>query len=640
MLPLLQRPSGPEMSTAITGRKIRAVGVASLDTVVRLGSDGSIYMRSPRPLGPYPSSITERLEYWADRTPARVFLAQRGDAGAWRTVTYAEALASVRSLAQALLDRGLSAERPVAILSGNSIEHGLLALACMHAGVLYAPIATAYSLQAREFTALAHVVDLLRPTLVFAAEGRVYERALDAVAPAGVEIVAVSAPEARAFTPWADLVNTSATVAVDRAHAAVGPDTIAKILFTSGSTGRPKGVLNTQRMLCANQEMVRSVLTFLADEPPVLCDWLPWNHTAGGNHNFGLVLYNGGSLYIDEGRPTPAGIGATVRNLRDVAVTAHFGVPRSYEMLMPFLRTDAALRARFFSELKLLFYAAAGLGQRFFDELRDLAVQTCGEEILWMTGFGATETAPFALSTGSEGARAGLLGLPAPGLELKLAPVGSKLEARLRGPSITPGYWRQQPMTRAAFDEEGYYRLGDAMRFVDPAEPAQGLLFDGRLAEDFKLSSGTWVSVGPLRAKLLAAADGYAQDVVIAAPDRAFVAALIFPNVPLCRDLCRDLDPETPTGAIVDHPAVRARFQSALDEVASHGTGSSTILERAILLDEPPSIDAREITDKGSINQQAVLQNRAGLVEELYVDPTSVRVLLASAGSRSVTARE
>jgi feruloyl-CoA synthase len=620
----------------VTGRKIRDVAVASLETVVRFGADGSIYMRSPEVLGSYPANITERLEYWADRTPTRVFLAQRGDAGAWRTVTYREALAIVRALAQALLDRKLSAERPVAILSGNSIEHGLLALACLHVGVMYAPIATAYSLQMREFAALGHVFEILCPGLVLAVEGHLYERALDAVAPSGVELVGVIPPERRRFTPWSDLVNTGVTGEVDRARATVGPDTIAKVLFTSGSTGRPKGVVNTQRMLCANQEMIRRVLTFLANDPPILCDWLPWNHTAGGNHNFGLVLYNGGTLYIDEGRPTPTGIEATVRNLRDVAVTAHFGVPRSYEMLMPFLRTDAALRARFFSDLKLLFYAAAGLSQRFFDELRDLAVQTCGEEILWMTGFGATETAPFALSTGSDGASAGLLGLPAPGLELKLAAVGSKLEARLRGPSITPGYWRQPLLTDAAFDEEGYYRLGDAMRFVDPLEPARGLLFDGRLAEDFKLSSGTWVSVGPLRAKVLAASGGYAQDAVIAAPDRAFVAALIFPDIGRCRDLCHDLDPAAPVRAVVDHPAVRSRFRSVLDAIADQGTGSSTIVERAIVLDEPPSIDAREITDKGSINQKAVLQHRSDLVQQLYADLPSDHVLIAaSAGTRS-----
>jgi feruloyl-CoA synthase len=617
-----------------SGRPIRPVRIAPLATSIRHGSDGSIYMRSTMPLGDWPARITEPLEQWAGRAPERVFLAQR-DGDGWRTVTYAEALTHVRALAQALLDRAVSSDRPVAILSGNGIDHALLALACMHVGVLYAPIAPAYSLQTREFSALSHVFDLLRPGLVFAAEGHLYERALDAVMPSDAELVTVAPPNHRAATAFGDLLATPVSHAVDRARDRVGPDTIAKLLFTSGSTGRPKGVLNTQRMLCANQEMIRSVLQFLADEPPVLCDWLPWNHTAGGNHNFGLVLYNGGTLYIDEGRATPAGIETTVRNLRDVAVTAHFGVPRSYEMLLPYLRRDDALRERFFSKLKLLFYAAAGLSQRFFDELRDLAIRTSGEEILWMTGFGATETAPFALSTGAEGASSGLVGLPAPGLELKLARVGSKLEARLRGPSITPGYWRQPELTAAAFDDEGYYRLGDAMRFVDPQAPAKGLLFDGRLAEDFKLSSGTWVSVGPLRSRVLAAAEGLMRDVVIAAPDREFVGALIFPNIDLCRELCGDAGANATDRALLDHPVVRRRFQQILDDLARCGTGTSTIVARAILLDEPPSMDAREITDKGSINQKAVLLNRAALVEELYGETRSPRVLAMTSGEMS-----
>ena len=614
-----------------TGRRIRPVRIASLDAIVRTAPDGSVYLRSPTPLGSYPTRIAEPLEYWADRAPDRVFLAQRDQAGAWRTLTYEEARAKVRCLAQALLARGLSADRPVAILSGNSIEHGLLALGCMYVGVPYAPIATAYSLQAREYSALGHVFGLLRPGLVFAAEGDRYERALRSVLSPDIELV-VAAPitaDLRA-TPFTELENTAVTDAVDAARDSVGLDTIAKILFTSGSTGRPKGVINTQRMLCANQEMIRSVMPFLTDDPPVLCDWLPWNHTAGGNHNFGLVLFNGGTMYIDEGRPVPGVIAATVRNLSDISVTAHFGVPRSYEMLMPYLRADEALRVRFFSKLKLLFYAAAGLSQRFFDELREMAIQTCGEEILWMTGFGATETAPFALSTGREGASSGLLGLPAPGLELKLAPVGAKLEARLRGPSITPGYWRQHELTRAAYDEEGFYRLGDAMRFVDPADPARGLLFDGRFAEDFKLSSGTWVSVGPLRAKFLAAAEGCAQDVVIAGPDREFVSALIFPNLAVCRGLSADLGDAAPVRAVLDHPDVRATFRAALDAVARGSTGSSTLVVRALLLEEPPSIDAREITDKGSINQKAVLEHRSVLVEELYASSESPRTISVS----------
>jgi feruloyl-CoA synthase len=602
-------------------------------------------MLSRHRLGAYPNSITDRLEHWAVRAPDRTFLAQRDDRGSWHRISYAETLTRVRRLSQALLDRKLSSDRPVIILSGNGIEHALLAMAAMFCGVIYAPIAPAYSLQAKDFATLAQIFDRLQPGLVFAAEGAAFERALSRVLPPGVElVVSASAPGTLAATPFAELDATRATSAVDEAHANVGPDTIAKILFTSGSTGHPKGVINTQRMLCANQEMIRTVMTFLTEEPPVLCDWLPWNHTAGGNHNFGLVLYNGGTLYIDEGRPTPAGIEITVRNLREIAAVAHFTVPRTYEMLMPYLRADAELRQRFFSKLKLLFYAAAGLSQRFFDELSQMAVETCGEDILWLTGFGATETAPFALSTGPEGASAGLIGLPPPGMELKLAQVGSKIEARVRGPNVTPGYWRDEALTRAAFDEERFYRLGDAMRFVDPTDPTKGLVFDGRLAEDFKLSSGTWVSVGPLRSRFLARAGGYAQDVVIAAPERDFVGALIVPNLLMCAALCHAVTDVanhvvdghmTPARTILEDPRVRERFQGLLDDLAREGTGSSTYVARAILLDEPPSIDAREITDKGSLNQKAVLQNRSGLVDELYAAVASPRVISVTSDVRS-----
>jgi feruloyl-CoA synthase len=607
-------------------RRIRAVSLAPANIIVVHGAGRTVYMQSRQRLGAYPSRITERLEHWADRAPDRIFLAQRDETGSWRRVSYADALARVRRLSQALLDRGLSSDRPVIILSGNSIEHGLLALAAMFSGVLYTPVAPAYSLQAKDFGTLKQIFERVQPGLVFAAEGAAFDRALGQVLPKDVELVTAT-PGSIPATPFAALETASATSAVDEANARVGPDTIAKILFTSGSTGRPKGVVNTQRMLCANQEMIRTVLTFLTEEPPVLCDWLPWNHTAGGNHNFGLVLFNGGTLYIDEGRPTPAGIETTVRNLREVAAVAHFTVPRTYEMLMPHLRADAELRDRFFSRLKILFYAAAGLSQRFFDELSQMAVQSCGEDILWMTGFGATETAPFALSTGSEGASAGLVGVPAPGMELKLTPVGSKIEARVRGPNITPGYWRDETLTSAAFDEEGFYRLGDAMRFVDPSDPAKGLVFDGRLAEDFKLSSGTWVSVGPLRSRILARAGGYAQDVVIAAPDRDFVGALIFPNLLACATLCPDLGIDASARAMVTDVRVRERFQSVLEDLARESTGGSTFVARALLLDEPPSIDAREITDKGSLNQKMVLQNRAALVDELYAPVPSPRVL-------------
>jgi feruloyl-CoA synthase len=616
-------------------RHVRAVRIAPSDAVVRHGTNGSIYMRAATPLGPYQTRITDSLDYWAEHAPDRPFLAQRERAAAagptcdgWRSVTYGDALGRVRRIAQALIDRKLSIDRPIVILSGNGIEHGLLALAAMYAGVPYAPIAPAYSLQATEYSALQRVFERVEPALVFTENGTAYERALRAVLTDRTELVVSGSPGERRATPFAELESRPATPAVDAAKHRVTGDTVAKILFTSGSTGRPKGVINTQRMLCSNQEMIRSVLTFLADEPPVICDWSPWNHTAGGNHNFGLVLRNGGTLYIDEGKPTPALFATTLRNLREVPCTAHFAVPRLYEMLMPHLRSDAVLRETFFQRLKLLFYAAAGLGQRFWDELRDVAIEACGEEILIMTGFGATETAPFAFTTGTLNAFAGLVGLPAPGLEVKLTPSESKMEARVRGPNVTPGYWRDRALTAAGFDDEGFYRLGDAMEFADPDDPRQGLVFNGRLAEDFKLSTGTWVSVGPLRARILAQAAGLAQDVVIGGHDRDFVTALVFPNLPLCREMT-GADPDTPARTILSHPVIVSRFTDVFTTLATTSTGSSTFVARAIVLEDPPSMDAREVTDKGSINQKAVLAHRAALVEELYSASASPRVLIA-----------
>jgi feruloyl-CoA synthase len=630
---------------APNARRVRPVRIADNVAEVRHASDGTIYMRSTRSIEPYALRLTDRLEHWAAEAPDRVFLAQRPAPApgqspetvtGWRTVTYREALDQVRRLAQGLIDRKLSRDRTVVILSGNSIEHGLLALAAMYAGVPYAPIAPAYSLQANEYGTLRQVFERMKPGLVFAAEGALFERALSAALPAGVElVVSSSAPAALPSTSFQAL-QAVPTPAVNAARDAVNGDTVAKVLFTSGSTGRPKGVMNTQRMLCSNQVMIRSHFEFLTEEPPVLCCWLPWNHTAGGNHNFGIVLYNGGSLYIDEGKPTPQHFALTLRNLREISAVAHFTVPRTYEMLLPHLRKDAALRDTFYRRLKIYFYAAAGLGQKFWDELRDLAVDACGEELAFITGFGATETAPFALCTGPTGARAGWLGLPVPGLELKLTPVGGKREARVKGPNVTPGYWADEALTAAAFDDEGYYKTGDAMEFVDPDDPGKGLIFDGRLAEDFKLSTGTWVSVGPLRARIVAQGRGLVQDVVIAGHDRNFASALVFPNLGRCRDAA-GLGPDVAAADVLAHAAVRERFQDMFDTLAAESTGSSTFVSRAVILDVPPSLDAKEITDKGSINQKAVLQHRAAVVEDLYADTPSNRVLQAARQTSSTS---
>jgi feruloyl-CoA synthase len=591
-------------------------GVSTPDVEVRAGRDGAFYLRDRRPLERYPVRVTDWLDDWAARAPDRTLLAERNTEGGWAHLTYAGALSRVRSLAQALVDRRLSADRPVLILSGNGLEHALLALAAMYAGVLYAPVSPAYSLQSRDLSLLKEIASLMRPGLVFAAGSAAYERALDVIGP-DVEVV----------TSLAELRSAPDGSALDAARMTVGPDTIAKILFTSGSTGRPKGVINTQRMLCSNQAMLRMVFPFLSAEPPILCDWLPWHHTAGGNHNFGLVLANGGTLYIDNGRPTPDGIEAMARNIGDVAPTAHFTVPRTYEALLPYLKSDDRLRSQFFRRLRLFFYAAAGLNARYFDDLQALAVQTTGRELLWVTGLGSTETAPFAVCTGSAGAHAGFVGFPVPGVDLKLAPEGPKLEARVRGPNVTPGYWRSETLTSAAFDDEGYYRMGDALRPVDPIDLSKGLMFDGRLTEDFKLSSGTWVSVGPLRARLLLRLSPYVQDAVIAAPDRAFVGALLFPNATACRRLCSDLSFEAPFSSVLARPELRDRFARLLAEMAAESPASSTHIARAILVDDAPSIDLGEVTDKGSLNQQKILQSRATLVEELYAASPSSRTI-------------
>ena len=615
---------------ALDRAPLRAVKLGPADTVVERRGDGAILMRSPHPLSPYPRMLTERLTHWAKTTPERTFVAQRGAGGAWRTMSYAETLPAVRGLAAALLARGLNAERPVAILSGNDIEHALLGLAAMHVGIPYAPISVPYSLLSQDFGKLRTVFEILSPGLVFAANGAVFARAIAAVVPGEVEVaVAANAPTDRATTVFGDLLQTPATMAVEQAHARVTPDSPAKILFTSGSTGRPKGVANTQRMLCANQAMIRAALPFVADEPPILIDWLPWSHTFGSNHNFGLVLDNGGSLYIDDGKPLPGLIEATVRNLREIAPTIYFNVPKGFEMLLPYLANDGALRKIFFSRLKVTFYAGAALAQHVLDGFAELAMKTTDERILFMSSLGSTETAPAALSCNWHSERAGNIGLPLPGVTLKLVPSEGKLEARLKGDNIMPGYWRAPELTADAFDAEGFYKIGDALKFADPADPAQGLLFDGRLAEDFKLATGTWVSVGPLRAACIAHCAPLVRDVVLAGAERDEVTALIFPDVEACRALAPDLAPDAPAAQLLADVRVRAAFARKLDSFAAASTGTSGRIMRAAVLAEPPSLDIGEMTDKGSINQRAVLAHRTGAIEALYANPPPPHIIVA-----------
>ncbi len=599
------------------------------DVVVERKADGSLLMRSPHPLQPYPNGITERLVHWAKAAPERVFLAQRDAGGAWRTLTYAQTFAAVRAISSALLARDLSPERPIVILSGNDLEHALLGLAAMHVGIPYAPISVPYSLVSQDFKKLKSIIETLTPSLVFAADGKGFARAIAATVPADVEVVTVANPAGdRPTTPFAEFADAKPTAAVEAAHAKVGPDTIAKFLFTSGSTGQPKGVINTQRMLCANQEMARSNLAFVADEPPVLVDWPPWNHTFGGNHDFNLVLYNGGTFYVDEGKPMPGAIEATVRNLRDVASTIYFNVPKGFEMLLPYLRSDVALRERFFSRLKVLFYAGASLAQHVWDEYQELAVATTGQRIIFLSSLGSTETAPTAIACSWETDQSGNVGIPLPGVELKLVPLDGKYEARLRGPNITPGYWRAPKLTADAFDAEGFYKIGDALKFADADDPAKGLMFDGRIAEDFKLATGTWVSVGPLRAAFIAYCAPLVRDVVLAGADRDDIAALIIPDIEACRKLAPDLAADASAAAVVAEARVRNKFAQLLEALSEPSRGTSARVRRAILLAEPPSLDVGEITDKGSINQRAVLAHRTALVEDLYADRPPATVIV------------
>jgi feruloyl-CoA synthase len=607
---------------------LRPVRLGPSDVELERRPDGTLYLRSPHPLGRYPDKLTARLEHWAAVAPDRVFLAQRSRDASWRKLTYRDTWLQVRSIAQALIDRKLAAERPVAILSGNDIEHALLGLAAMMVGVPYAPISVPYSLMSSDFGKLKSIIEVLAPGLVFAGDGKLFARAIDSAVPIGIEIVTTLNPlDSRPTTSFAELLMTESTVAVEAYHARVTPDTIAKILFTSGSTGYPKGVINTQRMLCSNQAMARAGLCFIGDEPPVIVDWLPWNHTFGSNHNFNMVLDNGGSLYIDDGKPLPGAIAATAKNLKEIAPTIYFNVPKGYEALVPLLRADAELRKNFFSRLKVLFYAGAALQQYVRDALQELSVSTCGERVIFLTSIGSTETSPLALACNWDYPLPGNIGVPAPGVELKLVPNDEgKLECRLKGPNITPGYWRRPDLTKEAFDEEGFYKIGDALKFVDPDDPSQGLLFDGRLAEDFKLASGTWVSAGALRAQFVDHCAPLVRDAVIAGADRDDLTVLVFPDVEACRKIA-GLPADAPPTAVLADSKLRDEFGRRLTALARQSPGSSTRLCRMILMAEPPSLDAGEATDKGSINQRAVLTRRKALVEELYAPAPSADVI-------------
>lgn len=617
--------TSPSASTAAT-HPLRPISFGNPAVTVERRDDGTIYLRPKLKLADFPVRLTDRLHHWAAVEPSRVFMAERAAGGGWRQITYAQLYDAARRIASSLLARGLSAERPIVILSGNSIDHALIALGALYAGIPFCPVSPAYSLVSRDYGKLGYVIKLLTPGLVFVDDADKFADALRANVGADVEIAASrGAVPGRTVTALADLMATPEDPRLDAIHAAVGPDTIAKFLLTSGSTGNPKAVINTQRMICANQVMLRETLAFLKDEPPVIVDWLPWNHTFGGNHNVGLTLYNGGSMYLDDGKPVPGGIEETVRNLREISPTVYFNVPKGYESLLPYLRDDEALREKFFHRLHAMFFSGAALSPFVWNSLDALAVQEKGYRVPMLTGLGATETSPFFMSVRPDTSRSGHVGLPVSGNDAKLVPNNGKLEVRAKGPNVTPGYWRQPELTAKAFDEEGFYKFGDALKPADPANLDAGFDFDGRIAEDFKLASGTWVSVGPLRARFVGACAPLVRDVVIAGINRDELAAIVILDL----DGCRLINPALAANdvmAAANDPLVRAAFRERFARVLASATGSSNRIARAILLDGPLSIDRGEITDKGSINQRAVLEHRTDIIDALYapVPPASV----------------
>jgi feruloyl-CoA synthase len=573
-------------------------------------SDGTILLQPQGVLHAYPPRHMDFLKQWATRASLRTAIARRAAGGGWQRVSYGELLERVRRVAAGLASRNLSEQRPILILSGNSIEHLVLGFAAMWAGIPYCPMSPAYSLASADLGKARYIIGLLTPGMIAAFDTPSFAHALTQLDLGDVEIVGDAPVAGRAVTTLQAL-EASATRELDIRHRSTGPETVIRLLLTSGSTGQPKVVITTNRTVCSNAMMQRQALPFLAYEPPVVIDWLPWNHTFGGSHIIGLVLSNGGTLYIDDGRPAPSAIDETLRNLREISPTVYFNVPKGFEMLAQRLTEDEELRRNFYRRLRAYFFAGASLAQHTWDVLDAMSLRERGLKTPMLSGLGATETGPAVTFTTPAMGRSDVVGLPAKGSLVKLAPVEDKLEIRVRSPSVTPGYWRQPELTAAAFDDEGFYRLGDAVRLIDESNPTRGLIFDGRISEDFKLSNGTWVSVGPLRAELIAALSPFAQDVVIAGHDADYLAALVVPEVATCG------------GA----PDLLKEIQARLCAHAQMNAASTRRIRRALLLPSPPSLDHGEITDKGSINQGAVLRNRAHLVAALYAPDRVAHVI-------------
>lgn len=601
---------------------------AEPSVVLTKGPSGEIYLDCGHALPAPARCVGEWLEHWARETPDRDFIAERGsghtsDSGGWRRFTYAQALARVRELAGGLLKTDAGVDRPLAILSENAVDHALLTLAALHVGIPVAAISTAYSLLSTDHAKLKSLIELLDPSLIYVSNAESYGAALAAIGGLHRATILSSAPGARpGVLSLPDFGASDNGAAVDSAFGRIGPDTVSRLLFTSGSTGLPKAVINTHRMMASNQEALRTLWPILDARPPVIVDWLPWSHTFGANYTTNLVLRNGGTLYIDDGKPMPQLIGRTIRNIKEVRPNLCFNVPRGYDLLVAELEADAEFRDAFFA-MDLVFYAAAALPQTLWDSIHALSEKTVGRKIPLVSAWGSTETAPMATNCHFQAETSGNIGLPVPGTTLKILPNGNKLEVRVKGPNVTPGYYKNERATQAAFDAEGFYRIGDAVRLADPHDPAKGLFFDGRVSEDFKLTSGTWVNVGELRVAGIDALAPLAQDIVVTGHDRNDVGFLVFPNEAACRKLA-DAAPDIPIAEVLADAAIRDHVAAGLARMREQRGGSSRCAARARFLSTPPSADRGEITDKGYLNQRQVLSCRANEVEALYGDDPSL----------------